>query len=207
MTVANSLNIIDISNPAVPVQVGGIAGNGAPNFLDNPRGIVVIGNYAYVTAADADDALTIIDISNPVVPTHAGTIRGAGAPNWLNGAITVWIMASVVPTVTTQTATRVGIKATLHGTITDDGGESCSVWFVYGTDSGSLTSSTDVQTGFATGDSFSDIIYLQPGINYFAAVSSNSAGDGTGATLSVRKLCGNPIVSQLMYQHSEKMNR
>jgi hypothetical protein len=56
------LQVIDISNPANPQQVGG--------WSSNARGVAVSGNYAYV----ADDAagLQVIDVSNPANPRRVG---------------------------------------------------------------------------------------------------------------------------------------
>jgi len=82
----NSLTIIDVTNPAAPVFVGNIAGAGAPNFLNNPWFVAIIGNYAYVCAA-GDDSLTIIDVTNPAAPVFVGNIAGAGAPNFLGAVI------------------------------------------------------------------------------------------------------------------------
>lgn len=58
------LHIINISNPAAPTEVG---------FYDIPSGamaVMVVGNYAYVTAGIS--GLRIINISNPAVPTEIG---------------------------------------------------------------------------------------------------------------------------------------
>jgi hypothetical protein len=53
--------------------------NGAGGaLLDNPVGVFVAGNYAYV-ASLLSDALEIVDISNPSAPHHQGSIvNGAG---------------------------------------------------------------------------------------------------------------------------------
>lgn len=54
------LRIIDVSNPASPVQVG------ADTTLPSPWDVDVVGNYAYI--ADADSGLIILDVSNPASP-------------------------------------------------------------------------------------------------------------------------------------------
>lgn len=66
-------------------HLSAITGSGSPNYLSEPRGIVVEGNYAYVASFD-NDALTIFDISDPVNPAHVGAITGQGSPNYLYGA-------------------------------------------------------------------------------------------------------------------------
>lgn len=60
------LNVIDVSNPAAPKIVGGIA-TGA-----TVRDIFVAGNLAYVAASTA--GLQIFDISNPAQPTLVKTL-------------------------------------------------------------------------------------------------------------------------------------
>jgi len=102
---------VDVSIPAFSAIVGSIAGAGAPNFLDGPTDIHVVGNftvppaapgdtYAYVTAAP-ENSLTIIDVSDTTNPTFVGNISGAGAPNYLQRPNAVRISgnyAYVLPT-------------------------------------------------------------------------------------------------------------
>ncbi|MBE7499470.1 MAG: hypothetical protein HS113_04015 [Verrucomicrobiales bacterium] len=54
------LQVIDLSNPAGPQQVGGYDTSGYA------RGVVVSGHYAHV--ADGDAGLQVIDVSNPANP-------------------------------------------------------------------------------------------------------------------------------------------
>ena len=77
---SNSMEIIDIANPAAPVHKG-FAVNGMNGFaLSNPKAIVVSGNYAYVVSYG--NTLEIIDISNPVLPIHKSTLfDGDGGAN------------------------------------------------------------------------------------------------------------------------------
>jgi hypothetical protein len=77
---ADSLSVIDISNPAGPLQVGTITSAA----LDGAQGVAVAGNYAYVASYIAD-SLSVIDISNPAGPTQVGTVTSAA----LNGATAV----------------------------------------------------------------------------------------------------------------------
>jgi hypothetical protein len=58
------LRILDISNPAIPIEVG---------YLDTPsdaRVVRLVGHYAYV--ADGDNGLRIIDVSNKAAPIEIG---------------------------------------------------------------------------------------------------------------------------------------
>lgn len=92
-----------------------------------------------------------------------------------------------LPTVTTADATLVGeTMATLHGTITDDGGEACQYRFEYGTVSGNYTADTGWTGTRTTGQSFSaGITGLARGTKYyFRAQAENSAGTDSGPELS-----------------------
>ena len=61
--VGDTLDIIDISNPAKPIVKGSYK-------ISFGQGVQVVGNYAYV--ADDYKGLQIIDISNPLTPTLKG---------------------------------------------------------------------------------------------------------------------------------------
>ncbi|MFM6048589.1 MAG: DUF4347 domain-containing protein, partial [Dolichospermum sp.] len=67
--VGDTLDIIDISNPAIPVAKGSYK-------ISSGRGVQVVGNYAYV--ADGGSGLQIIDISNPTTPTLKGNYNTSG---------------------------------------------------------------------------------------------------------------------------------
>jgi hypothetical protein len=58
------LVIVDVSDPANPVRVGGVDTSGSA------YGVTVSGNYAYV--ADGDAGLQMIDVSNPANPLRVG---------------------------------------------------------------------------------------------------------------------------------------
>ena len=65
-----ALSILDISNPASPVQVG---------FFDTPgsaEGVAVSGSYVYV--ADWDAGLRVIDMSDPTAPVEVGSLSTSG---------------------------------------------------------------------------------------------------------------------------------
>jgi prepilin-type N-terminal cleavage/methylation domain-containing protein len=77
----NSLEIINVSDPAHPVHAG-IIPNGGSNtapYLKQAYSVFVTGNYAYVTSADSDgNSLQIINITDKQNPTVAGYIRDNG---------------------------------------------------------------------------------------------------------------------------------
>jgi len=77
---ADSLTVIDISNPASLSEVGSI--NNAN--LDTAYSVAVEGNYAYVASLVAD-SLTVIDISNPASLSETDSISNAN----LDGASSV----------------------------------------------------------------------------------------------------------------------
>jgi hypothetical protein len=61
---SSGLRVVDVSNPAAPVEVG---------FYDTPghaEGVYAAGNYAYV--ADRSAGLRVVDVSNPAAPVEVG---------------------------------------------------------------------------------------------------------------------------------------
>jgi len=117
---------------------------------------------------------------------------------------------TVAPTVTTDPATGVShITAMLNGTLDDDGGEACDCGFEYGlTNAYGTTTPTQSKT---TGQTFSQgITGLSPNTTYhFRAIATNSAGTSYGSdkTFTTRARRGNINVDQLIYQHTERMER
>ena len=89
-----------------------------------------------------------------------------------------------LPEVTTDNSTLIEeTTATLHGTLTDDGGESCQYRFEYGMVSGGPYSNNTGWTGsISTGQSFSaNITGLSKGTKYyFIAQAKNGNGTGDG---------------------------
>jgi hypothetical protein len=77
---SSSFQILDITNPLLPVKRGSLVGTGvvpAAN-LAYPRGIAISGNYAYVTS-QTNNALQVINITNRDAPVAAGSLlNGAG---------------------------------------------------------------------------------------------------------------------------------
>jgi len=71
-TPADTLTIIDISDPTSPTIVGSIS----DAQLNGPYSVYVSGQYAYV-AAHIANALTIVDVSDPTSPAIVGSISDA----------------------------------------------------------------------------------------------------------------------------------
>ncbi len=95
-----SLEIVDVSNPAVPVHKGNIKNGAGGALLPQPRAVYVSGNYAYVVGYNPDgklandinnSALEIVDISNPTNPVHKGVIT-----NGTGGALLLYPMSIYV---------------------------------------------------------------------------------------------------------------
>lgn len=70
--VDQSLEIIDIADPARPAHRGAITNGTDGAALHSPTSVAVSGNYAYITSL-FNNALEIIDISDPNNPTHVST--------------------------------------------------------------------------------------------------------------------------------------
>ena len=81
------LQVIDVSNPANPVRVGGYDTSGYA------YGVAVSGNIAYV--ADDDAGLQVIDVSNPASPVRVGgyDTSGNGEGVAVSGTSPTWRMA------------------------------------------------------------------------------------------------------------------
>ena len=96
-----------------------------------------------------------------------------------------------VPIVTTDPATQISTgSAVLNGTIIDDMGAACQVYFEYGgTPALGVKTSRD-SSGYVTGSTFlATIAGLSPGDSFFfRAVAENRFGRGYGATASFTTL-------------------
>ncbi|MFA5936102.1 MAG: hypothetical protein WC787_04615, partial [Patescibacteria group bacterium] len=64
-SVEDRMAILDISNPAVPVETGSLDLGGENR---NPASVYVSGRYAYIANGGAD-SIFVVDISNPALPT------------------------------------------------------------------------------------------------------------------------------------------
>jgi len=98
------------------------------------------------------------------------------------------------PTITTMAAGGItGTQATLGGYLNDDGGESCSLRFQYGTDT-SYGSDTSWSSNYNTGDTHGKVIYgLSPGTTYHCrAQGMNSAGTSSGSDVTFTTPPGAP---------------
>jgi len=115
------------------------------------------------------------------------------------------------PTVTTNAATSIGQnKATLNGTLDDDGGEACDARFQYGRTT-DYKVNTEWQSGKISLDTFLQAISkLNPvKVYHCRAQAKNSVGTGNGSDVDFTTIgnayAGNIITDQLIYQHAERM--
>ncbi len=109
-----------------------------------------------------------------------------GLQQWSDGYDETTATTNTAPAAATHDATLVEeTTATLHGTVTNDGGEDCQYRFAYGTTPGVYNFDTGWTGSVNTGDTFSvDIIGLSKGTKYyFVAQVKNSEGIGSGAEL------------------------
>lgn len=68
VSLATGLQIIDVTNPAVPVEVGSL---GTSSLVWD---VEVVGAVAYI----GDSGLRIVDVSNPALPVELSSIAGVG---------------------------------------------------------------------------------------------------------------------------------
>jgi len=69
----NTLSIVDISNPLLPVQISTAA------VSANPYSVFVSGKYAYVTTI-SNDFVVIVDVSNPAAPKQISSVVVGDSP-------------------------------------------------------------------------------------------------------------------------------
>ncbi len=70
---SKDLKVIDISNPAIPNEVGAIG------IEELSYAVAVSGNYAYIIDGNKD-SIKIIDVSNPTTPSWSGSLKIGGDP-------------------------------------------------------------------------------------------------------------------------------
>jgi hypothetical protein len=78
---SDSMQIVDISNPAIPAIVGGVTATDVTS-------VFVAGKYAYVASFDTGGSLRVIDISNPVSPS----VVGSEVSGYLESARAVYVV-------------------------------------------------------------------------------------------------------------------
>lgn len=139
---------------------------------------------------DRDDA---INVFSSAPDGKAGLVYVVNSPEGHSLKFAL-VTLPLAPVVSTGAATDVTeTDATLHGTISDDGGEACEISFEYGpnTDYGSTT---PWMGSYRTGDAFSQAISVFPSIlwYHFRARARNSAGMTVGEDKVVSPL---PVVT------------
>jgi outer membrane protein assembly factor BamB len=93
-TGTNSLQIVDVTNPASPVRNGNISNtDAAKGNMSAPRSIYVSGNYAYI-ASGLSNGIEIIDISNQWSPKHAGFIADGTGGALLNNPYSIQVVGN-----------------------------------------------------------------------------------------------------------------
>lgn len=131
--------------------------------VDSPTQITAIISIAETAALGPRD----VSVTSPY-----------GTGTLLNGFTVVTPSVPRSPTVETLPPTSIsGVRATLNGYLVDDEDWRCDVWFEWG-GSTAYGMQTPVQTGKATGDTFSDVVSgLRPGGAYhFRAVATSRSG-------------------------------
>ena len=77
---SNALEVVDVSNPAVPVHAGSLTNGTGGALLSNPWGIYVSGHYAYI-ASLYSDALDIVDLG--FVPANGVNVINPTKITWV----------------------------------------------------------------------------------------------------------------------------
>jgi outer membrane protein assembly factor BamB len=93
-TGTNSLQIVDVTNPATPLKNGNISNtDAAKGNMSAPRSIYVSGNYAYI-ASGLSNGLEIVDISNQWSPKHVGFIANGTGGALLNNPYSIQVVGN-----------------------------------------------------------------------------------------------------------------
>ena len=72
----SGLRVIDVSDPASPVELGALDTLGSV-----ARDVAVVGDLAYLAIGDYPNGLRVIDVSNPTVPVEIGALVTSGQAN------------------------------------------------------------------------------------------------------------------------------
>jgi hypothetical protein len=76
----NNMQIINISNPAIPVITGSVG-------LNSPHSVAIAGNFAYVTGNPANKpGMVTVNISNPAAPVSVDTVATGLSPHLVSRA-------------------------------------------------------------------------------------------------------------------------
>ncbi len=86
----SALEIIDISNPAVPMHKGSLVDGVGGALLNYPQSIYVSGNYAYIASARSN-ALEIIDVTDPTAPFHKSSLTNGTGGAMLDYPLSVFV--------------------------------------------------------------------------------------------------------------------
>ncbi|MFA4876472.1 MAG: C1 family peptidase [Methanoregula sp.] len=89
---SNALEIVNITDPAVPSHKGSIVNGAGGALLSNPQSVTISGYNALVTSR-GNNALEIVDISNQSTPFHRGSLSKTATVSWLNGPTDVVVSA------------------------------------------------------------------------------------------------------------------
>jgi len=122
------------------------------------------------------------------------------------------IVSLLMPAVTTNPASAIAAdRATLNGTLDNDGEEACACGFEWGATP--ALGNTTIPQNYTTGQSFWQLISgLNPGIYYFRAFATNSVSTGYGVILSFVTLAPSGMLSvltlpaTLITQHSARIH-
>jgi hypothetical protein len=87
------LQIIDISNPSLPVWKGALNHGTDGASIYAPQSILVSGNYAYITSR-ADNIFEIVDVSDPTAPVHKSKIADGTGGAALSAPVYAFISGS-----------------------------------------------------------------------------------------------------------------
>ena len=166
-------------DPTVTVYWGGTDGGTTPGSWANNVGLGDLSAGAFYTDISSLDPNTTYYYR--CYATNSGGNDWADDTEEFNTSV-------ATPTVTTNAADNIGsTDATLHGNITDIGGENCDQrGFEWDIDSGESYANTWTESGTYGIEAFNHIISsLSPGVTYyFRAKAHNSAGWAYGSELS-----------------------
>ncbi|MBN1857371.1 MAG: S8 family serine peptidase [Dehalococcoidia bacterium] len=152
---------------------------GAPWLDESPK-------EGSVVPAGSDEVTVTVDTTGLADGDYYATIKiGSDDPvmDMVSVPVNLHVRTTSLPKLSTDAPSGVEEEtATLHGTLVDDGWESCEFRFEYGTESGGPYAATDWSGNLGDGDGFDVVLAeLDAGTVYYARASArNSAGTGYG---------------------------